>query len=344
MNKLKTYNKWAEEQRNKALEFYKDPFTGEVEDENMISFLHKTHIGGSTNSAILGVNRYRNIAECYEDMINFNEPLDKFILKRGHYLEPFVSDCFSDITKLKHVNGGELYDDIHDRPWSMAQVDFFLKDGTPLEIKTATFNKNFDGDSKDFGKGCEFNDKGDLISEDDLIPIEYFIQCQKQMYMTNKPFMWLCVYIMTEVKVRIFKIKRDDKVIQKIIESEDDFLFNHVIPQIPYEKEQVKMLEHVEEGNVDAVYTDDEFNDLLSQYKEKTVLINDLKKEQSELGDKIKSMIGEHKEVIDTQGNVLAKLTVSTTNRFDTTAFKNAQPNLYKEYLTESSTTRLYVK
>ena len=30
---------------------------------------------------------------------------------------------------------------------------------------------------------------------------------------------------MTELKVRIFKIKRDDKTIQKILDSEDDFLF-----------------------------------------------------------------------------------------------------------------------
>lgn len=344
MTNQEIYKAWAKEQKAKAFEFYKDPFTGKMPDCNAIAYMHKTHIGGSTNSAILGVNRYNDINGAYNDMLTFSENKDAFALRRGHYLEKFVADEFSAITKLKNNYGVTLFDEKHNREWSMAQIDFLLDDDTPLEIKTATWNKDFDNNSKDFGKGCEFNDKGELITEDDLIPIEYYIQCQKQMYLADKPYMWLCVYIMTELKVRIFKIKRDDKTIQKILDSEDDFLFNHIIPQVPYKQEEVKTLEPVQEGDVDAVYTDETMNELLQQYKEKSALMSDLKKEQDNLSEKIKAMFGEHKEVIDAKGNVLAKLTTTITKRFNTTKFKAENAKLYKDYLTESKSQRLYVK
>ena len=41
------YNEWFKTADEKALNFFKDPFTGEVEKENEISYLHATHIGGA---------------------------------------------------------------------------------------------------------------------------------------------------------------------------------------------------------------------------------------------------------------------------------------------------------
>ena len=72
--------------------------------------------------------------------------------------------------------------------------------------------------------------------------------------------------------------------------------------------------------------------------------MSDLKKEQDDLSEKIKAMFGEHKEVIDAKGNVLAKLTTTITKRFNTTKFKGENADLYKKYLTESKSQRLYVK
>ena len=73
-------------------------------------------------------------------------------------------------------------------------------------------------------------------------------------------------------------------------------------------------------------------------------MLSDLKKEQDDLSEKIKSMFGEHKEVIDTKGNVLAKLTTTITEHFNKTKFKGEHADLYKKYLTKSKSQRLYVK
>lgn len=41
MTNQEIYKAWAKEQKAKAFEFYKDPFTGEMPDYNAIAYMHK---------------------------------------------------------------------------------------------------------------------------------------------------------------------------------------------------------------------------------------------------------------------------------------------------------------
>ena len=329
------YKEWFKVADQKALDFFKDPFTGEVEKENEISYLHATHIGGSTDAVLLGESEYAEPQDVLEKMQNLSFDGDKFVFDRGHALEPFIAEQFSKTTHLKVKEGTVLYNENY--PWSIAQVDFFTEDNTPIEIKTVGFNMRdkltTDG-SKVWGKGCEFNSKGELLAEDNTIPRDYYIQCQKQMLFADKKQMYLCAWILTENRVRVYVVHRDDETIKKIIDAEIDFIFAHLIPNVPYVLNAE--LEEVEEGEVDAVYADDAFIEKAKELKTVNKQKNELDKRSKELTAEIKSLMNGHAEAITTKGTLICTLTKQTRRTFDAKAFADADAETYKKYLKES--------
>jgi len=326
----RTYRKWKAEQEPKAREFYADPFTNELTEENIIPYKHKFLIGGSTDAAILGRSKWATKQSVYEDMLKFELNADKFVFDRGHALEEFVAQQFTKQTHIPHTDGGVAASEEFE--WSYCQIDKFCNDKhhTPLEIKTAGFTKSSDGESE-WGRGCEFNDKGDCLFEDSKIPDEYYIQCQKQMWLTDTKYMYLCAWILTDVRVRTYIIHRNDEVIEQIKEAEIDFLFNHVIPQVPYENEVIDELESVDEAP-DVAYGDDSFLDLCKQYKLYSKQKLDAEKQQKALDEQIRAIMGEHHQVIKSDGSVVAKLTEQERLTLDSKGLSNKYPEQYKEF------------
>ena len=340
--KNEIYQNWKVGQLAKANEFYADPFSKAILAEDLIAYKHKALIGGSVNSILLGVNRYQSKADAYDDMINFKPNESKFVFRRGHWAEDFIANEFSRIIKCKVLDGTEIDGTKKGRAWSFAQIDKLLPDGTPVEIKTANFNTDSLDGEKEWGKGCDINNHGLVVVEDSLIPVEYYVQCQKQLWATDKDYMYLCAWLMNEVKIRVYIIRRDDEIIQQILDSEDDFLFNHVIPQVPYEKD-ILPLENTVDEKPDTVYADNLFLDTLSEYKQVQAELSEKKKQADELSNKLKDLIGEHKEVIDNDGNKLASLTTVKTKRFNTAKLKDDLPAIYIQFLSESESSRLTI-
>lgn len=342
---VKTYNEFKEAQIKKATEFYADPFTGNIPEYNKISFVHTYSIGGTVDSQILGVNHYQSKHDAYDNMINFKEHENKFVFARGKFLEPFVADQFALLTRKKVKAGITLDGSEFGCPWSFAQVDFLCEDDKqliPLEIKVSTVNYNDEDGDRVWGKGCEFNVHGTLLVEDEQIPMEYYIQTQKQLWLAKKDYMYLAVWLTFETKIRVFVIHRNEKVINEIIEAEKDFLFNHVIPQIPYEEVDNSLKNEVED-NANAVYADEEFTDLYDRYVEVNKTYTQAKKENDALSKQLKEMMGEYDVVVNAQGAKLCSVTHIQSRRFDLEAFKNDNPELYTEYLTLSDSTRFNI-
>lgn len=337
------YQEWKKKQEPLARSFYADPFTGKVPDFNKISYLHTFHLGGTVDAVLLGVSRYATRQDAYNNMKDFKEHESKFVFDRGKALEPFVAQQFSKLTRIPHQEGITVDGTEFGCDWSFAQVDFLAKDKdglVPLEIKTAAMNGKYEDGDRVWGKGCEFNSSGELLVEDDTIPIEYFIQCQKQLWLTKSQYMYLCVWLTFETRVRVFKIYRNEKVISQIIEGEKDFLFNHVIPGIPYPEEDVALKDEV---NEDVVYADQEFLYILQEYQRMSSEINELTKHKNELSKQIKAMMGEHSEVCDVNGKKLCQLTKFKVRDFDEQALKDNEPDVYRRYVIEKESSRFSV-
>lgn len=332
------YALWATEQQKKTFEIFKDPFTDKIEPENEIAYLHTLRIGGSSDAALLGLSNYMQKDDVLDSFLSPHKQENKFVFDRGHAVEPFIASQFALLSHRKVTKGNIVYR--VDRPWSMAQVDFFteepsIKDNKiPLEIKCVTNNlKDADGLTA-FGKGCEFNSNGELVYKDDLIPKDYYIQCQKQMWFTCKNFMWLAVWITSETKIRVFYVERNDAIIQKIDEAEQDLIFNYVIPQKRFSDYAYKT-ESLEECSEDenARFADETFKTLCIEYRDKTAQKNLLVKQIEELREQIVAQMEDAHVVIDpSNSQEICKLTPQSRLTLDTKGLKDKYPDIVREF------------
>lgn len=339
MDYLELYHAWKEEQSHKALEFFCDPTTKKIPDEDKIAYLHTLAIGGSMDAGLMGLSKWTTPNEIYNSFFNFKKSEEKFVFARGHLFEDFVAQQFGLVTKLKVCDGTTLYGDKFDCPWSLAQIDRLLEDGTPLEIKVATYNSE-DDDGKEWGTGCKFNDNGDMLLADSQIPKAYYCQCQKQLWLTDKQEMYLAVWLTAEVRIRIFLVKRNDEFIQLLKDTEIDFLFNHVIPVVPYEEEFEPLNT---EADKNTVFADEEIKGYIDELKQINEACAIADKRKLELTNLIKEKIGDYDVVIDQDGKKLCSMTTYSSHGFDKRAFANDYPDLYKNYITSSTSKRLNV-
>lgn len=328
MDRLKTYEKW----KAKRL-----PMIKEVYGSDDLTFVPASHcvcIGGSSDAALLGIGKWQTKQDVYNTLTQKPKPDEtNFLFYLGHYMETFVGGMFSEVTGFKTTLGDTII--FSKRPWSIAQIDAFaLENGkeVPLEIKTSNVNPTTDDGSKYWGKGCVFNEKHELLKADDLIPPQYYVQVQKQIWACGTDHAWLAVWLRFEDKIRVFRIQRNEEIIEKIREAEDDMIFNHIIPGIPYPDETPRV-ELIEE-DADTLKCSEELRKLYEDYKDANQKKNEFAKIEKELGEKIKNSVGTHTRIID-DGGLVFKMASTTRRVFDSKRFKEEHGDLYAQYLIE---------
>lgn len=340
-NLYKVWKDWAKNQKETLGKKFLNP-RGEVAFNLEIPYLHLTHLGGSSVGALMQVSKWETLADVYDKMtgaIDTSVPVHNFAFDRGHFCETFI---YQQAGLLLHdtILSGDIYFD-KDRPWSMAQVDALTSDNTPVECKCVSFN-NITEDGKEWGAGCVINNNGEIIKEDDLVPVSYYLQCQKQMALTDKKKMFLAAWLTFETRIRIYVIHRDDDVVQAIKDAEDRFLFGNVISKI--RPDVVVRGENIKDIDADkTVIADDNLLNLLDRYQEVNRDLKDLKIEADALKKRIEDGMGNAQFLRNKDGKKLATRTPVTTMRFNSTKFKDEHADLYGQYLTETKSTRFTI-
>lgn len=335
-NLIEQYNTWADDTEKRLFPRYANS-EGVFNDALLIPYMHLTHIGGSTVSALMGVNKWKSASDVYDEMTGAKDTSKQehsFILERGHACEKFIWQQASQLLHEDIHEGNIMVSD--DRPWSMCQFDALTADGTPVECKCVSFN--YEGeDGKEWGNGSLINDNGEIVQEDDLIPVSYFIQCQKQLDFSQKDVMYLAAWLTFETKIRIFVIHRDEEMIKKIREVEDDFIENNILAgkrpeDIVSEEKSTSFTEGKSE--VATQYTIDlvhQYNERNAQLKELQATVDELKKQvEAQLHDDVSALV-------TAEGKSVVKRSTYTTKRFDSKRFMNELPETYSKYVTESS-------
>lgn len=322
--------RWEDWNSRQSLKF-------DAKKTDIISYLHKTHVGGSDAGALLGVSKWNTAASIYDRMMSdeIENGEDNFVFARGHACEGFVGQQAGKLLHMK-VTPGALYTDLPVRPWSIGQVDAFIgEDKIPLEIKVATFNVATD-DGKTWGRGSVINENGEIAKEDDLIPPEYFLQCQKQMYFTHKEYMYLAAWLTFENRVRIYVIHRDPELIQKIIKAEDDFIFNNVLAGV--RPDETSPAEDAQETHDKSkVYEADEaFSNLVHEYNELNHKTKELKERMEDIKTSLAHSMNDCGTAVNKDGKKLLSITEVKTQRFDSKKFSAEHADLYGQYLKET--------
>lgn len=287
-------------------------------------------IGGSDIAAILGVSKFKTALDVYLSKTTEQPEQKGEHLYWGHALENPIIDRFIQDTGANVIRQPEMRRH-PDYEWAIANADALITNGDTieaiLEIKTSSAFK-----SREWG-----------ADDTDEVPIEYIAQVQWYMWIYDVNEAYLAALIGGN-QYRQYHITRDDELIAMLAEKAQAFWQNHVIPRIPPEPQDgadaQKLYPH---DNGDTAEAD---SDTLTAYAE----LRELKAQEKELKaqiaareDLLKIKIGNY-SAMQANGNTLFTWKAQSSNRFDNSAFKNAHPDLYRQYTKTSETRVLHLK
>ena len=174
----------------------------------------KSGITGTDAGAILGLNPYRSAFQVYHDKISDTiENMDNEAMRQGRDLEDYVAQRFSEETGFKVRRANAIY---QSEEHSLLLADFdrlIVGQKAGLECKTVS---PFSADKWADGK----------------IPAHYLAQVDH--YLAVSGFdCWYVAALIFGRELVIHKIVTDKQVLSDLIDKEERFWTNHVVPQIP---------------------------------------------------------------------------------------------------------------
>ncbi len=289
----------------------------------------KQGIGGSDAGAILGFNKYKSPHSVWLDKTtDFSEDLsDKEAVYWGTRLEPVVAERFEEVTGKKVQRLNAILQSI-ENPFMLANLDrVVVGENAILECKTANQYLSADWDGEE-------------------VPAAYHWQCQHYMAVTGADVCYIACLIGGQRFVHK-PIKRDDELIEYLIQKEKEFWEGNVLAKQPpaltgmeCDSEYVKSKFPEDNGECvmltsDVMYKAARYLDLCDAEKE-------LKLKKEQCANEIKTFMEEAETgICDTM-----KVSWKTVNssRLDTTLLKKECPEIYKKYAVTSSSRRFTVK
>lgn len=296
--------------------------------------IRRKGIGGSDASAVAGLNRYKSPVGVFLDKTGQVEPDEAGEAAYwGNVLEDVVAKEFTIQTGLRVQRSNKLYQHPQHK-FMLGNVDRLIldKDGRGLgvlECKTASAFK-----------------MGEW--EDDQVPDEYAIQLQHYMAVLGVDYGYFAVLIGGQ-KFQYKLVERNDRIIDSLIQIEDEFWNKHVVPGIPPmidgSTASTDLLNHLYPVSTPAseVILDDQqaglVQKLVAAKEDAAVAAEQVKRYENEL----KSIMGENELAIH-NGETLVSWKSNDTTRIDSKRLKKEQPDLYEKYSNTTSARRFLVK
>ncbi len=309
-------------------------------------------MGGSDVASALGLNPYRTPLDLYlsktEEIV---EDTENEATHFGHVLEPVIADEFARRMGVTLQEMPQM--EAPGEPWRVANIDRAIvnpeiaetvevvKDAKPgeplittdsiLEIKTArSFMSHLWGESQ------EEELKAGNVQSEHKIPLYYETQIQWYLGVTGAKVCYLAVLLDTS-DFRIYRIPRNQDVIDAIVERCRHFWFENVQKRVPPEainSDDVKKLYQRDDGemteaNVEALEAICELRAINEQ-------IRGIEEQKKALQERLILTIGEHSG-LTIDGVKAASYKAQDRSRFDTKTFKADHPDLYEKYTSQST-------
>ncbi len=277
------------------------------------------YLGGSDVAAILGISPWRTPLDVYLDKIqpraDETDPQRLRVLNRGKRMEPYVIDLLAEETGLTIVRRGERYVD-PELSFVAAEIDAEADSGENIEIKTTSPFK-----AKEWGE-----------QQTDEIPLHYAAQAMHGLMVTDRQ---VCVFgvLIGGDDFRIYKIERDDATIAAIRAKEIEF-WSRIQSRTPPEPSNVSDVIRLY-GTQDSGLAVEASEALQIE----VVALRSLREES----ERIEQASALHEERIKLHMGDAAILLVNgrpavtwkhqSSRRFDSSAFKAAQPQLHAQFI-----------
>lgn len=245
-------------------------------------------------------------------------PETLLLFKRGHMLEPVAAELFLEQNPdLKMRKCGMVRS--RKNPYMHANPDGLISDGGGLELKTTN----------------SFSFKR---MNQDQVPRIYYWQAVHSLFVTGKTHWWVMVLQPDSFQTLTWRVDASDPQVARDMNLLDltvtDFWESHVETGTPPEALTVEDLDrHVNaDGAVDLDPEDqDSIQVILDRRQELNALAKELKAEQDQLDEALKTMAGENEEVM-VGGQFLYRYSPTTRTTLDTKKLKEDMPELWQKY------------
>lgn len=297
-------------------------------DRNEWLKIRKTGWGGSDAGAVCGLNPYVSPMAVYRDKVSDETDMgDNEAMRQGRDLEEYVAQRFTEETGLKVRRSNKMYRST-EYPWMIADVDRMVAGGgAGLECKTVSVYK------KD-----QWADGG--------IPVYYLLQCYHYMIVTGCRTWYLAAVILGQ-DFQYRRIEYEEETAQNLIALEAEFWNNHVLPRHMPDPDGSKSCDAVLEeyfcqrGKAETIELVG-FDQKLERRQEIEETMKLLETEKRQIDQEIKVFMDGHEMADSGRYRVTWREVISS--RLDTKRLKEEKPDIYREFLQESKSSRFTVK
>ena len=284
----------------------------------------KCGITGTDAGAILGLNPYRSAFQVYHDKISdIIENIDNEAMRQGRDLEDYVAQRFSEETGFKVRRANAIY---QSEEHSLLLADFdrlIVGQKAGLECKTVS---PFSADKWADGK----------------IPAHYMAQVDH--YLAVSGFdCWYVAALIFGRELVIHKIVTDKQVLSDLIDKEELFWTNHVVPQIPpapngcdCDTQQINQLYEVD--NRDKTADLSALHGLLDKRQELSDQIEQMEQEKTAIEQQVKLKMQD--AAYGTAPGYKVSWVSSESKRVDSQRLRKEQPDIFNQYSKNVSSRR----
>lgn len=235
----------------------------------------RTGIGGSDAAAVLGVSEFdEGPLDIYLQKIGAVPPKeDTPPMQRGRALEPIIAGIYTEQTGRKVRRQPMLR--LKDQPWVIANIDRqIIRSGgegetSILEIKAP---------------GLQSFQRVRMYGLTD----DYIIQVQHYLAVLGYENADIILHNAERWQPLIFTVQRDDELIEQILEAEERFWKDHVLPKVPPEEGERSEVELPEYAGEIVSWDGTPYEDWLRDLYEARQLYD----EGKELYDQAKDVVG----------------------------------------------------
>ncbi len=270
-------------------------------------------IGGSDVAPILGLSRFSTALQIWESKVNQIEEMqlkpddpNTAMLYWGHALEKPIIDGYADITGYKIKYGKDIPQITHEKySWLIANVDGFAYRENETLLLEAKFSQMF----RDWG------DPGT-----DKIPVEYICQIQHYLHVCDLQEAHVAaftppirgVFSPASTLLKIYRINRSDKIIERMLPILDKFWNYHVSKKIPPEPQCL--------SDVKVVYSEDDGSEKMAdlevhQFIKEIKLINEkikvLKQKKESRVTQVANFLKQSSRLLNQEGETIARFSTN---------------------------------
>ena len=288
----------------------------------------RTGIGGSDAAAVIGLNPFRSRIEVYADKMGMMpEKEDTESMRLGRDLEDYVAQRFCEATgkKVRRNNFMWCRDEYR---CMIADVDReIIGENAGLECKTTQAWS------------------GKVIMKGE-IPLTYYVQCMHYMAVMGYDRVYLAVLIFGKGFFH-FTIERDEDEIAALVAAEASFWRDHVEAGISPDPDGSQSAEQA----VDAIWgnraQEDEllmfdFSDDMRELCDLAAAEKEIKRRKDAIKQRLQAALGEH--MVGSSDRYVITWRPQERSSIDSRRLYRERPDIYREYLTTSSTRIFKIK